>query len=88
MPEVADVLYASGFKGARPKMFRNIVGAVHVGGIHGIHFKRASMVPEVLDALLKLDFSKKVVALSKGFLKVEVRQMNTVLNAVLKRVRA
>lgn len=84
MPKVADILYASGFKGARPKIFRNFAGAVHVGGIHGIHCKSAAMAADVLDALQQIDFSKRVVALSKGFLKVEVNQMNTVLNAALR----
>ncbi|MCX2865373.1 Eco57I restriction-modification methylase domain-containing protein [Paucibacter sp. PLA-PC-4] len=88
MPKVADILYSSGFKTARPKMFRNVLGAIHVGGIHGIHCELASDSPAVMAELLKIDLSKKVVSLAKGFLKVEVRQMNTVLNDIQKRLAA
>lgn len=88
MPKVADILYSSGFKAARPKMFRNVLGAIHVGGIHGIHCEFAGDAPAMMAELQKIDLSKKVVSLAKGFLKVEVRQMNTVLNDVQKRLAA
>ena len=87
MPKVANILYASGFKSSGPKIFRNMVGAVHVGGIHGIHCETAAIEGHVFEGLQSLDFSKKVIALSNGFLKVEVKQMNTVLNSILKRSR-
>lgn len=86
MPKVADILYSSGFKTARPKMFRNVLGAIHVGSIHGIHCEAAGDAPAVMAELQKIDLSKKVVSLANGFLKVEVRQMNTVLNDVQKRL--
>jgi len=88
MPKVADILYASGFTGARPKVFRNMVGAVHVGGIHGIHCESSAVATTVLQSLQKIDLSKKVISLSNGFLKIEVRQMNSVLNDVLQRAGA
>lgn len=88
MPKVADILYSSGFKAARPKMFRNVLGAIHVGGIHGIHCERAGDAPAIMAELQKIDLSKKVVSLARGFLKVEVRQMNTVLNEVQRRLVA
>lgn len=84
MPKIADILYASGFKGVRPKMFRNTIGAIHVGGVHGIHCDNASVVKDVFTDLQGIDFSKKVVSLSNDFLKVEVRQMNAVLNNILR----
>lgn len=87
MPKVADILYASGFKDTGPKMFRNTVGAVHVGGIHGIHCETSAIEDEVFQALRTVNFSEKVVPLSKGFLKVEVKQMNAVLNEILERSR-
>lgn len=85
MPKVANILYASGFKGSRPKMFRNVYGAIHVGGIHGIHCDSASDAASIMLDLQQQDLSKRVVALSKGFMKVEVKQMNTLLNNILKR---
>lgn len=88
MPKAADILYASGFKSTRPKMFRNVLGGIHVGGIHGIHCENAGDAAVLMSELQKLDLSKKVVSLSNGFSKIEVRQMNTVLNDVVKRLTA
>ncbi|WP_181153090.1 Eco57I restriction-modification methylase domain-containing protein [Burkholderia multivorans] len=85
MPKIAHILYASGFKGVRPKMFHNTIGAVHVGGVHGIHCGSAAVAASVFQSLQKIDLSKKVVALSNNFLKIEVKQMNAVLNDILKR---
>lgn len=80
MPEVPDILYASGFKSKAPKMFRNEIGAVHVGAIHGIYCKPKSQTSTLLARLQDFDFASKVVPLSNGFLKIEVNQMNAVLN--------
>jgi len=88
MPKVADILYSSGFKNSRPKMFRNVLRAIHVGSIHGIHCEVAGDVPAIMAELQKIDLGKKVVSLANGFLKIEVRQMNTVLNDVQKRLAA
>lgn len=80
VPEVPDILYASGFKSKAPKMFRNEIGAVHVGAIHGIYCKPKSQTSTLLARLQDFDFASKVVPLSNGFLKIEVNQMNAVLN--------
>jgi len=82
---MANILYSSGFKTSGPKMFRNVIRAIHVGSVHGIHCETAAIECKVFEALRLTDFSKRVVALSNGFLKVEVKQMNTVLNSILKR---
>ena len=44
MPKVAGILYSSGFKTSGPKMFRNVIGAVHVGSIHGVHCETAALM--------------------------------------------
>ncbi|GER09854.1 class I SAM-dependent methyltransferase [Variovorax boronicumulans] len=84
MPRPPHILYASGFKSTvAPKMFRNDIGAIHVGGIHGIYCERAGMVKSVFDRLSEMDLSSRVVPLSNGFLKLEVHQMNSILNALV-----
>ena len=84
MPKVAEILYGSGFKESGPKFFKNEVHAVHVGSVHGIHLERQAMVKPVLERLRKTDLSKKVVPLANGFRKIEVKQMNSVLNAIMR----
>lgn len=84
MPRPPHILYASGFKSTvAPKMFRNEIGAIHVGGIHGIYCERAGMVKSIFDRLCEMDLSSRVVPLSNGFLKLEVNQMNSILNAMV-----
>jgi len=80
MPKIPEVLYASGFVTEGPKVFLNKVGAVHVGGIHGIFCRSSARAKAIAAALRKSRFAPRVVALSKGFRKVEVHQMNSFLN--------
>jgi len=80
VPPPAQILYSSGFKSIAPKMYKNEVRAVHVGAIHGIYCERKVLTDALLTQLLATDFSKRVVPLSGGFLKLEVNQMNAVLN--------
>jgi len=79
-PPPAQILYSSGFKTAGPKMYKNEVEATHVGAIHGIYCQPKKSTDALLTQLLEMDFSKRVVPLSGGFLKIEVNQMNAVLN--------
>lgn len=83
VPDVAEILYASGFKGKAPKMVRNDIRAVHVGAVHGIYCRPKAKASDLLGRLRKYDFGRRVVPLSNGFLKVEVNQMNAVLNQLL-----
>ena len=84
VPEPAQIIYAAGFKSIRPKMFKNACGAIHVGGIHGIYCGSSAAASRILDDLLEVDFASRVVALSNNFLKLEVNQMNTMLNSLSK----
>ncbi|WP_200379505.1 class I SAM-dependent methyltransferase [Rubrivivax gelatinosus] len=83
VPPPAQILYSSGFKTAAPKMFKNEAVAVHVGAIHGIYCAPKKSADKLLTQLLAMDFSKRVVPLSRGFLKIEVNQMNAVLNQLV-----
>ena len=83
MPKVAKILYASGFAGSAPKMVINDIGAIHVGGVHGIHCSSRRVARILLDRLKAYDFASRVVAQAKGFKKIEVNQMNSVLNKII-----
>ena len=80
VPPPAQILYASGFKKSTPKMFKNEVQAIHVGAVHGIYCQPKNSADALFAQLREMDFSKRVVPLSGGFLKIEVNQMNAVLN--------
>lgn len=82
VPPPAQILYSSGFKSVAPKMYKNEVAAVHVGAIHGIYCERKKLADVLLTQLLAIDFSRRLVPLSGGFLKLEVNQMNAVLNQI------
>lgn len=88
LPGSADILYSSGFKNKAPKMLRNEIGAVHVGAVHGIFCKPKSLSASLLAMLREFDFASKVVPLSNAFLKIEVNQMNAVLNQLQARASA
>lgn len=80
LPQIAQVLYSSGFVSHGPKAFYNEIRAVHVGGIHGIFCPSKYRALEVLKILRKRKFALMIMPLSKGFKKIEVRQMNAFLN--------
>lgn len=88
MPESADILYASGFKGQAPKLFQNDYGVIHVGGVHGIYCDRKRDVRPLLKKLRDMTMSKNVVPLANGFMKIEVNQMNAVLNRLMRKIAA
>lgn len=88
MPQPADILYASGFKGTMPKLFLNEIAAIHVGGVHGVYCKQKSIARDVLQRLRATDISGQVVPLAKGFLKLEVNQMNSILNRMMRDIEA
>lgn len=84
MPTAPQILYASGFRGVRPKTMINEVGAIAVGAVCGIHVATPSIVRKVFDHIKKVDFSTQVVAMSRGFTKVEINQMNGVIRSSIK----
>lgn len=77
MPEVPDLLIASGFRGEHPKIVENSVGARAVGGVCGI--SGATNARRVVTAIKAMDFSAVVVAHSNGLKKLEINQLNSVL---------
>jgi hypothetical protein len=77
MPQVPDLLIASGFRGERPKIVENAVGARAVGSVCGIY--GATKARRVVTAINGMDFSTAVVAHSNGLKKLEINQLNSVL---------
>jgi hypothetical protein len=84
---VPQILFSSGFTEFGPKVLINSVGACAVGSVWGIHAKNQLPLRRLQTHLLKVNFEKRVVAHAKTLKKVEVKQLNTVLNAFVRRER-
>jgi hypothetical protein len=82
MPEAPRILYSSGFRGLGPKSMINGVGAIAVGAVCGIYASSEAAARTIFDHIRHLDFAAQVVAMSKGFTKVEVNQMNGVVQSL------
>ena len=81
---VPQVLFASGFTQFGPKVLINSVGACAVGSVWGIHAKVSLPLRRLQAYLLNINFEEQVVAHAKTLKKVEVKQLNAVLNAFVR----
>jgi hypothetical protein len=84
MPEIPDLLSATGFRNARPKVVVNSVGARAVGSVAGIFGVSVSQRRALVKRLKGLRLSKRIVSHSNGLKKVEINQLNALLQVALK----
>lgn len=84
---VPQILFGSGFTKFGPKVLLNSVGACAVGSVWGIHAKYELPLRRLQTHLLGIDFEKQLVAHAKTLKKVEVKQLNAVLNAFAEQER-
>lgn len=80
MPDVPDVLVASGFRGKTPKSVVNTLGARAVGGVCGVYGIAQQSRAKIVTYLRSLDLSGCIVPHSKGLKKLEINQLNTLLD--------
>ncbi len=59
----------------------NEVGAIAVGSVCGVHIDSPTLIRQVFNHIQGVNFSAQVVAMSRGFTKVEINQMNGVIRA-------
>jgi hypothetical protein len=84
---VPQILFSSGFTKFGPKVLVNSVGARAVGSVWGIHAAKKLPLRRLQAHLLKINFERRVVAHAKTLKKVEVKQLNAVLNVFVKQER-
>lgn len=84
---VPKILFSSGFTAFGPKVLVNSVGASAVGSVWGIHTKKRLALRRLQAYLLKINFERQVVAHAKTLKKVEVKQLNAVLNTFVEQER-
>ncbi len=83
MPKAPEVLISMGFRGQHPKCLLNEVGAVAVGGVGGIYCDTARTASQVVKCLRTTNLQGRLVSYSTGLLKLEINQLNTVLDEIL-----
>lgn len=82
-----QVLVSSGFTKFGPKVLVNSVRAHAVGSVMGVHAKTKLPLRRLQDYLLAFNFERRVVAHAKTLKKIEVKQLNHVLNDFVKHER-
>lgn len=80
MPAVPEVLVSMSFKGPFPKVVQNLAGVRAVGGVYGIYNLSAEQAAGLTGALGATDIRGGVVAHSNGLRKIEIGQLNTLLD--------
>jgi hypothetical protein len=83
MPQAPSILVASGFRGKRPKVLVNEIGAVAVGGVSGIYGVARNASRRLVRRLRSIRVASRVVPHSNGLLKLEIGQLNTVIRHVI-----
>ena len=79
MPAIPQVLVAQGFKGQFPKGVRNRVHARAVGGVCGIYNVSEDQIFRLTSGFGGIDLRNRVVAYSNAFWKIEINQLNSLL---------
>jgi len=80
MPPIPEVLIAQSFKGRFPKAVKNIISARAVGGVSGVYGLNNEQTSALCSGLEGIDIRERVVAHSNGLRKIEVNQLNALLN--------
>jgi len=82
-PEPARLLFSTGFVKHGPQILENSAGAVHLGGVGGIYGDEELPYRKIAGQLRSIDFENRIIHHAKSLRKLEINQMNTVLQEVL-----
>lgn len=83
MPDVPEILIATGFRQNNPKIVINEVGARAVGGVCGVYGLTPRNRGLVANRLRKMNLMDRVVPHSNGLRKLEINQLNSLLQRAL-----
>jgi len=78
--DAPKLLVSTGFTSFGPKVLLNSVNAHAIGSVSGIYSNTSIGLSQLRAYLTGIDFEKRVVAHANKLKKVEIRQLNTVLN--------
>jgi hypothetical protein len=88
MPNVPGILISSGFRGTRTKAVTNPLGARAVGSVCGAYGGKKSELGRIATLLRNKRLGDRVVAHSNGLKKLEINQLNTVLDEIVQSLAA
>lgn len=83
MPNIPSILIATGFRQKNPKIIVNDIGARAVGGVCGVYGLTHRNRTLVANRLREMDLMDRVVPHSNGLRKLEINQLNSLLEKVL-----
>ena len=79
LPDIPDLLVSSGFVSRSPKTIVNSVGAVPVGGVHGVHGVPTGSRRALQSYISTVNLATRIVAHSGNLRKIEIKQLNALL---------
>lgn len=82
IPTAPDLLIATGFRGSFPKAVINTCGAVAVGGVAGVYGASQARRRSILQSISQTNLDGSIVPHSNGLRKLEINQLNTVLDTI------
>ena len=83
MPERPSVLIATGFRGLRPKVVENAAAVVAVGAVEGIYGLSSKASRKLVQELSTADLADRIVSHSKGLRKLEIGQLETLVQSTI-----
>ena len=81
-----EILYNPGFVKSSPQFIDNRIGAIAVSSVFGIHKLKGISRRKLIQELNSINFKKRLISYANVLRRVEVNQMNTVINEIIKRV--
>ncbi len=82
-PDPAKLLFSTGFVNHGPQVLENRIGAVHLGSVGGIYGIKRLPYRKIAGYLRNIDFASRIIHHANSLRKIEINQMNTVLQEVL-----
>lgn len=86
MPQVPKALISMGFRTSSPKCLMNDIGAHAVGGVAGIYCKSRVQADRARKIIREFNFQGRMVPYSTGLLKLEINQLNGILDDEMRSV--
>ncbi|MFZ6776996.1 Eco57I restriction-modification methylase domain-containing protein [Undibacterium sp. Ji83W] len=82
MPDTPAILISTGFTGNSPKTVLNKFGVRALGGVCGIYGLSERKSIQFVKALRSMDLSGSIVPHSNGLKKIEINQLNTIIETI------
>ena len=85
MPSIPQILVATGFRGLHTKAVGNAIKARAVGGVAGVYGVKRAVRAQLVQSLVKARLGDRVVSHSHGLRKLEINQLNSVIQDIQKK---